>query len=615
VMTMALDTKRLGEEQEMLEKRHPNFALDLQKRECVGQVFSHLPPRTYKITISLPEKYPESPPQVSISFPQDPVIDYFVDKEFSPNSITTLNQWNSQHYLNDLIREIEILIRNNKEKLIKEILKQKDLLSKKKPNFGLTKDLMKCKGKIFSKIVPSETYNVEISITPQILSNPPEVTLIAPRDSLLAHWVNIKIDSSDLSTLSDWKNHIRIVDLIDELNVLIHSREARAERIVKERNILRKRAPTFRFMPNGTACEGRIYSILNDNAYGVSICLPSDFPINAPALTVTPPRDPLIKAYVNTQINPTDLTAISEWNPQMHVINIIDELQTLIRSREQLLRRMIEERSLARKKWPNFGFNSNMKECNGIVYVPSGNRYQVIIDLRDFPQTAPRVRAQGVALPNQVLDMPILRNWDPSIAIDILLKAIEMKIRQIDSRHTIVAEELQELQRFWRSLDFLPGTSQRARGSARFALPSGDCNVTLDITFPPEYPESPPIINLDATGLKSAEIKQIVSAIRRKLSSSSPDSWKISDYLKQLPQDLISVLLGTDPITGSDFREEIKKNLPIYYCRKCLDTPSQRVCYFHRTSLDRLLLEGGRCIMYQNVTIDETDIGSLQPGQ
>jgi ubiquitin-protein ligase len=614
-MTMELNDKRLGEEQEMLQDQFPNFALDPQKRECVGQVFSHLPSRVYRVTIALPEQYPEEPPSVSINFPQDPAIDYFVGKEFSPDSLTNVTQWSSQNYLKDIIREIVIHIRDERERLIAEILRERDILSKKKPNFGFTKDFTKCKGKIFSKTVPCATYNVEILITPRILIEPPEVTLLAPGDPLLAHWVDTKIDNSELSILTDWKNGVKIVDLIEELTGLIYSREGKAEKVIRERDILTKRAPTFGFLSDGTTCKGKIYSILGGKAYEVVISLPPDFPLHPPGINVIPPSDSLIKTYVNTQFNPVDLEALARWNSQIHIIDAIDELQTLIRSREDLLRRMIDERHLVRKKWPNFGFTSDMKECNGVVYVPNGNKYQIIINLKGFPQAAPKVRAQGVALPNQVLDLPIVRDWNPSITVDMLLNATEMKIRQIYSRHTMVTRELQELQRFWRSMDFLPGTSQRARGSATFALPSGDCNVTLDITFPPEYPEAPPLVSLNATGFKSAEIKQMESLLRRRLSSSSSEFKKVSDCLKQLPQDLISVLVGTDPITGSDFREEVRRNLPIYYCKKCLDTPSKRVCYFHKTSLDRLILEGGKCIMYRDITISETDIGSLQPGQ
>ncbi|MBU7019067.1 MAG: hypothetical protein HXS44_16270 [Theionarchaea archaeon] len=614
MITMESGTGRLGEEREMLAKHYPNFALNTETRECIGQVFSNIPSLMYKIIILLPENYPEEPPYIDVGFPRSPIIDYFVDKRFDSSFLKSIVEWNSQRHLIDVIEELEGEIRTKKEELVEKLLREKDILSKRKPNFGFTKDLAKCKGRIFSKRVLTEVYDVEISISPQYLKDPPEIKVSSPKDPLLDHWVDLTIVPSDIPIWGSWGRNSEILTLLEELEKVIHLRESNAEKILNERNILRKRAPSFGFTSDGTKCKGKVYSIMDQKAYQVTIALSQDFPVHPPNLAVMPPDDPLIKAYVDIRFNPAELVSISSWNPQIHIADIVVELHQLIRSREEIhLKRMIEEKKLLRKRWPNFGFTGDMKECSGVVYVPSGNKYQVSIDLKNFPQSAPTVQARGAALTNRQLNLPLLRNWNLSVAVDTVLKAIEKQIRQLDICHTLISKELADLRSFWRSLDFLPNSTQRAQGTATVALPPGNCTITLDIQFPDDYPEAPPNVSLNATGFKSGEIKSVETSLKRKISSSWPQYKRISEVLKQLPEDLVTCLIGKDEVTDVDFKEEIRSRQPIYYCKKCMNTPSKRICYFHKSSLDRINEGGGKCIIYPDLFINESDIGILQP--
>ena len=613
-MTMEINTERLGEEREMLGKECPNFALDTQSRECTGQIFSNVPNQIYEVSIRLSDTYPETAPHIIINFPQGPVIDYFVNKNFHQSSLRTVAQWSPQEYLKDVVSELEDYIRQKKEKAIATLLSEKDILNEKKPNFGFTKDFKKIKGSIFSRKVMSAMYDIEVSISSQFPEKPPKINVFSPNDPLLTCWVDITINDSDIPTLAHWTPNSSISDLLEELENAVYSREKKAERILEERDILRKQNPAFGFTPEGDTCKGKIYSVLGQNVYQVTIALPHTFPANPPNVVITPPGDPLIKACVNMQIIPTELGTVSPWNPQTHIADIVKELHQLVRSREEiLLKRLIDEQTSVRKKWPNFGFTPDMKECNGVVYTSSESTYQVIIDLRGFPRSIPKVRVQGPALANKKLDLPVLKDWNPSVAIDAIIESIQKEICQLDTRHTSINAELGSLRTFWRSLDFLPGNPRTARGSATVSLPSGDCNVTLAIEFPPNYPESPPIINLNATGFKSNEIKSIEASLKRKMSSSWMQCKKTSEILKRLPEDLIVCLIGRDEITRVDFKEEVRRKQPIYYCKQCMDKPSRKICYFHKSSLDTIMQRGRRCIRYPTQFISEEDVGILQP--
>lgn len=606
-------TERLGEEQQMLAKQYPNFLLDTQKRVCRGEVFSCVPSKVYKVTIQFPEKYPEEPPHISIDFPQNPVIDNFVNKIFQPTELPSIVHWNPQNNFIDVIIELEKYVRK-KEESIAILFKERDDLNKKKPNFGFSKDFRICRGIVFSQKLASATYDVEISIKAQFPRERPEVRALKPNDPLLSHWVDLTIRPSDLPSLANWEPSSRICGILEELEEVIHARETKAERILQEMDILRKRNPTFGFTPDGATCKGVIYSNVGQKVYQVTIVLSQAFPMQPPSVVVVPPDEPLIKAYVDTNFSPSVLKSTSQWNPQTHVDDVVQELHQLIYSREGgLLKRMIDERMTIRKKWPNFGFTTDMKECNGVVYTSSRNNYQVIIDLRGFPQSVPKVRAQGIALANSQLDLPVLRNWNLSTTIDMVLEAIQDEIRQRDTCYASINAELESLRTFWGSLDFLPGNLRKARGSKTISLPQGDCHITLDITFPPDYPETPPDISLNGSGYKSNEIKTLETSLKRKISTSWSQCKKISEILKQFPEDLINVLIGIDQITNTDFKEEIRAKQPIYYCKQCMNDPSRRICYFHKKSLDTIVERGGRCIIYQDRLIHDGDIERLQP--
>ena len=209
---------------------------------------------------------------------------------------------------------------------------------------------------------------------------------------------------------------------------------------------------------------------------------------------------------------------------------------------------------------------------------------------------------------------PIVRKVASAMIGDSLTrKDKKSSIDQLSTHHALIKKELMDLRSFWHSLDFLPGDSQRARGSATVVLPSGDCNITLDIVFPVNYPESPPIIDLNATGAKSNEIKSIKTSLRRKISSSWVHCKKTSEILKRLPEDLIVCLIGRDEVTSVDFREEVRRKLPIYYCKQCMNKPSRKICYFHKSSLDIIVERGRRCILYPTQLINEEDVGILLP--